>query len=83
MNLRLDRINSQQVVLLARRALFSYMERCPGGPDPCGVVLQAERGRVVLEMPVLLPDEQFIPIELIRGRLTRGGGSRLRWARPS
>ncbi|MFQ6538784.1 MULTISPECIES: hypothetical protein [Aphanothece] len=58
------------------------MERCPGGAEPCGVVLQGDRGRVVFEQPVLLPEEQFIPIDLIRGRNPRGGGSRVRWTRP-
>ena len=33
-------------------------------------------GRVVFETPVLLPDEQFIAIDLIRGRTSRG---RTRW----
>lgn len=66
--LRFDRINSQQVLYQARQALFQYMERCPGGSDPIGVVLQGERGRVVFEQPILLPDEQFVPIELLRGK---------------
>jgi hypothetical protein len=70
------------VFQLARQAMYAYMERCPMGPDPCGVVLQAGRGRVVFELPVLLPDEQFIPLDLIRGRTPRGGASRVRWARP-
>ena len=52
----------------ARQALFQYLERCPGGSDPIGVVLQGERGRVVFEQPILLPDEQFVPIELLRGK---------------
>ena len=29
-------------------------------------------GRVVFEPPVLLPREQFIPLELVRGRQGRG-----------
>lgn len=62
--------------------MFAYMERCPMGPDPCGVVLQGDRGRVVFELPVLLPDEQFVPMELIRGRSSRSSASRVRWARP-
>ncbi len=66
----------------ARLALFHYMERCPGGNDPCGVVLQGDRGRVVFEQPVLLPDEQFVPIDLLRGRPTSRANSRLRMQRP-
>jgi hypothetical protein len=79
--LRLDRINSQRVFQLARQALFHYMERCPAGNDPIGVVLQGERGRVVFEQPILLPDEQFVPIELLRGRQTTKAGNRLRMPR--
>ncbi|WP_225867459.1 hypothetical protein [Cyanobium sp. NIES-981] len=63
--------------------MYAYMDRCPSGPDPCGVVLQAGRGRVVFELPVLLPDEQFIPLDLIRGKSSRSSSSRVRWARPS
>jgi hypothetical protein len=79
--LRLDRINSQQVFQLARRALFQYMERCPGGGDPIGVVLQGHRGRVVFDQPILLPDEQFVPIDLLRGRQSARTGNRLRMPR--
>ena len=81
-SLRLDRINSQQVLLQARGALFHYMDSCPSGRDPCGVVLQGKRCRVVFELPVLLPDEQFVPLGLIRTPTTRGSGGRVRWARP-
>ena len=37
---------------------------------------QQPDGRVVFETPVLLPDEEFIAIDLIRGRTSRG---RTRW----
>ncbi len=80
-SLRLDRINSQQVFQLARRALFHYMERCPAGSDPIGVVLQGQRGRVVFEQPILLPNEQFVPIDLLRGRQSARTGNRLRMPR--
>jgi hypothetical protein len=79
--LRLDRINSQQVFRQARRVMFRYQEGCPCGPEPCGVVLQGERGRVVFEPPVLLPDEQFIPLDLLQGRPSGRGGPRLRMPR--
>lgn len=41
----------------------------PGGAEPIGIVLDSngEIGRVVFEAPVL-PHEQFVPLELIRGR---------------
>jgi hypothetical protein len=65
----------------ARAVVFRYMERCPSGAEPCGVVLQARRGRVVFEQPVLLPDEQFVPMELLRGRPTARPANRLRMPR--
>ncbi|MEX1324297.1 MAG: hypothetical protein AB1Z21_08945 [Synechococcaceae cyanobacterium] len=61
--------------------MFAYQEGCPFGPEPCGVVLQGRRGRVVFEQPVLLPDEQFIPIDLLHGRPAARPGSRLRMPR--
>jgi hypothetical protein len=80
-DLRLDRINSQVVFQQARSVLYSYMDRCPGGVDPHGVVLQGARGRVVFDQPVLLPDEQFIPFELLRGRTAARAATRLRMPR--
>ncbi|MFZ0408858.1 MAG: hypothetical protein WAM11_12220, partial [Cyanobium sp.] len=52
--------------------------------DPIGVVLvhgAAEpaaltRGRVVFSVPVLLPDEQFVPLDLLLARGQRFSGSR-------
>jgi hypothetical protein len=79
--LRLDRINSRQVFQQARRVIFRYQEGCPAGHEPCGVVLQGARGRVVFEQPVLLPDEQFIPIELLQGRSPARPANRLRMPR--
>lgn len=55
--------------------MFAYLEE-GGIDDPIGVVLTANQrqGRVVFELPVLLPEEQFVPLDLIRGgeRLARG-----------
>lgn len=79
--LRLDRINSQQLFQQARRVMYRYQEGCPSGAEPCGVVLQGARGRVVFEPPVLLPDEQFVPVELLQGRPAARSGSRLRMPR--
>lgn len=74
-SLRLDRVDSRVLLAAARRVLFSYLEE-GGGDDPIGVVLQINQGqgRVVFELPVLLPEEQFVPLDLIRGgeRLARG-----------
>ncbi|WP_233128413.1 hypothetical protein [Synechococcus sp. 8F6] len=79
--LRLDQINSQLVIQAARRVLFQALNNASAGADPAGVVLHGNQGRLVFDLPVLLPDEHFVPIDLIRGRLGRSGGSRLRLPR--
>ncbi|NQV10999.1 MAG: hypothetical protein HQ527_07530 [Cyanobacteria bacterium] len=73
--LRWDQINSGEVLRRARQIYFHYFEHCPGGTAPIGIVLHSSngQGRVVFEVPVLLPDEQFVPLDLIR---SRGGRSR-------
>jgi hypothetical protein len=49
-----------------------------------GVVLLGEgpQGRVVFEAPILLPDEQFVPMDLLRPRATRGRSTRGAASRP-
>jgi hypothetical protein len=76
--LRLDRINSADLLRRSRRIYFHFLESCPTAPEPMGVVLLAEgpQGRVVFEAPVLLPEEQFVPLELLRPRPGRGRGGR-------
>jgi hypothetical protein len=67
------------VIAQARRIYFSYLERSGLTHDPLGIVIsqpQSGQGRVVFELPVLLPDEQFIPLELVRGRPGRSRSSR-------
>ena len=69
------------------------MENCPDGPEPLGVVVAMDsergtltRGRVVFSVPVLLPDEQFVPLELLLARSQRYSGprrSRLQVSRPA
>ena len=64
--------------------IFRHLQSCGEGPDPVGVVLpldtsdpgSAGRGRVVFAMPVLLPEEQFIPLDLLLARSQRLGGGR-------
>ena len=75
---RWDRIDSRSLIAKARRVYFSYLSSTPTGQDPLGVVVDPQEpvGRVVFETPVLLPDEEFIAIDLIRGRTSRG---RTRW----
>lgn len=93
-SLRLDRVNSRDLFALARAVFFRHLQSCPEGPDPVGVVLPLDtdhpasgsRGRVVFALPVLLPEEQFIPLDLLLARSQRGGGgrrSRLQMTRPS
>jgi hypothetical protein len=68
--LRLDRINSSVVLQLARQVYFRFLSSGPGGVEPAGIVLKdaSTDGRVVFEAPVLLPDEQFVPIDWLRNR---------------
>ncbi|MEN9860906.1 MAG: hypothetical protein RLZZ515_1388 [Cyanobacteriota bacterium] len=73
---RWDRINSAEVIAHARRIYFHFLECSPSHPDPLGVVIGPLQGRVVFELPVLLPEEQFIALELVRGRSPRGRSSR-------
>ncbi|NDC14654.1 MAG: hypothetical protein EBZ76_05590 [Synechococcaceae bacterium WB9_2_170] len=57
-----------------------------GSPQrPPGSTIQARRfeaGRVVFRQPILLPNEQFVAIEWLRGRHRRSSSSRLRMPRP-
>ena len=67
------------MIAQARRIYFHYLERSGLANDPLGIVIsspQSGQGRVVFELPVLLPDEQFIPIELVRGRPGRNRSTR-------
>nr|WP_216909091.1 hypothetical protein [Synechococcus sp. CCY 0621] len=71
--MRLDRINSAELLRHGRRVYFRFLESCPTAPEPLGVVLlgAGPQGRVVFEAPILLPDEQFVPLDLLRPRPTR------------
>ena len=73
---------------------FRHLQSCPDGPDPLGVVLPLDtadpasvsRGRVVFAQPVLLPEEQFVPLELLMPRSQRfasGRRGRLQITRPA
>jgi hypothetical protein len=75
---RWDRVDSRQLIRLARRVYFSYLSDTLSSPDPIGVVvdLEHQEGRVVFHTPVLLPEEDFVGLELIRARNAR---SRNRW----
>ncbi|WP_411867370.1 hypothetical protein [Vulcanococcus limneticus] len=80
LDVRWDRINSGEVIARARRVYFLYIEQGPSGLEPLGVVLTGRSGgRVVFDLPVLLPDEQYVPLEVVRGRGQRARGSRPSW----
>jgi len=70
---RWDRVDSRALIKLARRIYFNYLSDTPGGHEPTGVVvdLAAGDGRVVLDHPVLLPEEDFVGLDFIRGRSGR------------
>ena len=71
---RWDRVDSRALIALAQTTYFNYLADTPSGLEPVGAVVHLEHGegRVAFEVPVLLPDEEFVGIELIRGRSTRG-----------
>ena len=79
---RWDRINSAEALGRARRIYYAFLERCSGATEPLGIVMAAEAeagtkaGRVVFELPPLRPSEQFIPLELVRGRAGRNRPAR-------
>lgn len=76
---RWDRINSAAVIAAARRVYFDYLESGGAAPEPSGIVIgtaAGEQGRVVFELPVLLPGEQYIPIDLVRSRPARARNTR-------
>ncbi|MFM7394345.1 MAG: hypothetical protein ACKO22_08305 [Cyanobium sp.] len=75
--LRLDRINSRELLRDARTIYFRFLESGWGQGDPLGVVMagaEGAAGHVVFDLPVLLPHECFVPLELLR--LRSGGRSR-------
>ena len=73
---RWDRINSAAVIAQARRIYFQFLERSASAMEPQGIVLSPGHGRVVFELPVLLPEEQFIPLDWFRARPSRSRPSR-------
>ncbi|MFM7266939.1 MAG: hypothetical protein ACKOZW_15380 [Cyanobium sp.] len=79
--LRLDRINSRDLLAAARSVYFAFLAAAATAEDPLGVVVScpgsgAMRGRVVFALPVLLPEEEFVALDLLRSRSARAGGLR-------
>lgn len=71
--LRLDRINSRDLLGAARGVYHAFLASSSTAVDPLGVVLSGGerkpfRGRVVFTAPVLLPDEEFVALDLLRNR---------------
>lgn len=72
---RWDRVNSQQLIARARAIYFRYLSEAGRSTEPLGVVLSARtgEGRVVFELPTLLPHEDFLSTQLLRGKSLKRG----------
>ncbi|WP_244281848.1 hypothetical protein [Synechococcus sp. UW140] len=75
---RWDRVNSRQLIANARSIYFRYLSDAGRSAEPTGVVLcsRSGEGRVVFDMPTLLPDEDFVSTQLLRGKSSRRGLTR-------
>lgn len=59
-----------RVLPIARTVYVQHLERQGTLPDALGVVVNAvtAQGRLIFESAVLLPDECFVPLDLVRLR---------------
>ncbi len=75
---RWDRVNSQQLIAKARAIYFRHLSDAGRSAEPMGVVLCAHsgEGRVVFDMPTLLPEEDFVSTQVLRGKSSRRGLTR-------
>lgn len=79
-------MNSRVLIAAARGVFFQWLTLSSAGQEPLGVVLCGDgptsRGRVVFDLPVLLPGEHYVPVAWLglrppaRSRPPRAGGSR-------
>ena len=71
-------MNSQELIARARSIYFRYLSDVGRSTEPTGVVLCASsgEGRVVFEVPTLLPEEEFVSTQLLRGKSPRRNLSR-------
>jgi len=71
-------VNSQQLIANGRAIYFRYLSEAGRSSEPIGVVLCARsgEGRVVFELPTLLPHEDFLSTQLLRGKTPRRGMQR-------
>ncbi len=75
---RWDRVNSQDLIARARSIYFRYLSDASRAAEPSGVVLCASsgEGRVVFELPTLLPEEEFVATQFLRVKSPRRNVSR-------
>ena len=71
-------MNSQELIARARLIYFRYLSDAGRSTEPTGVVLctSSGEGRVVFEVPTLLPEEEFVATQLLRGKSPRRNLSR-------
>ena len=67
------RCSPDQLSLLlsvGRQLYLAHLERYGARVEPLGVVIETRNfsGRVIFEPPVLLPEEQFLELDLLRRR---------------
>ncbi|CAI8238636.1 MAG: Uncharacterised protein [Prochlorococcus marinus str. MIT 9313] len=64
----------------ARQIYFNYLSNTITGTEPIGVVLNENngKGRVVFDLPVLLPKEKYLKLELLRTLPMRSRQTRAR-----
>lgn len=65
-----DRIDSRLVLQLARCVYVAFLNDGAATREPIGIVISLRRqlGRAVFESPLLLPGEQFVPLDWIRNQ---------------
>ena len=77
---RWDLVNSRELIQEARSVYFNFLTSNSNGPEPTGVVLNEQNGggSVVFERPILLPEEHYISLDLLRSRPARSRQARER-----
>ena len=59
-----------RLLSVGRQLYLAHLERYGARVEPLGVVIETRNfsGRVIFEPPVLLPEEQFLELDLLRRR---------------
>ena len=75
---RWDRVNSRDLIARARAIYFRYLSESGKAVEPTGVVICGANGdgRVVFDLPTLLPHEEFLSTQLLRGKTARRSAGR-------